>query len=468
MCRFLYDQVGCRPETILEPTAGEGHFLRAALAEFPGASRLYGVEIQPAYASALRAWAVSEPRLTTVQDDIFRHDFPTWLTAHPERELLILGNPPWVTSAELATLNSGNLPVRRNFKDHAGLDALTGKGNFDLAESVILKLLETFHHHRGYLALLCKQAVVRNLLQELPRRRFQVAEVRAYAINAARHFGAAVEAALLVVRLGAPVGAPPAATCTRYDWEAPAAPLGAFGWTGGRFVADVAGYERWRCLDGRSPYEWRQGIKHDCARVMELRAGLVNGYGEPVDVEPEALCPLLKSSDLRRPTAPAPRLWLPLPQRRLGDDTAALPPKLLAYLEGHREAFAARKSRIYRGRPPFAIFGVGDYSFAPYKVAISGMYKEPVFTLVQPVGGRPVMLDDTCYFLGFADRAEAVRIHRLLSSEPVQGFLRAAAFRDAKRPYTKELLMRIDLRRVESLHGGTPGSGQPEEGCAHR
>jgi len=42
----------------------------------------------------------------------------------------------------------------------------------------------------------------------------------------------------------------------------------------------------------------------------------------------------------------------------------------------------------------------GSLFFKPYKVAISGLYKSSHFSLLLPVDGKPVMLDDTCYLLG--------------------------------------------------------------------
>ena len=55
------------------------------------------------------------------------------------------------------------------------------------------------------------------------------------------------------------------------------------------------------------------------------------------------------------------------------------------------------------------------------------------------------MLDDTCYFLGFDDRDTALLVAFLLNSPPMLEFLESIAFNDAKRPFTKDLLMRLDL-----------------------
>ena len=73
------------------------------------------------------------------------------------------------------------------------------------------------------------------------------------------------------------------------------------------------------------------------------------------------------------------------------------------------------------------------------------MYKTPVFRLVEPLDGKPVMLDDTCYFLPCTSHLQAAFITRLLNRPLCQEFLHAIMFTDAKRPITKKLLQRIDL-----------------------
>src|SRR5690606_29601301 len=92
----------------------------------------------------------------------------------------------------------------------------------------------------------------------------------------------------------------------------------------GHLVADAGAYDRAAAVLGRAEPPWRSGIKHDCAKVMELRrdddGALRNGWGQRVDVEPAQVFPLLKSSDLRGGERPIPRRWLVLPQRRLGED----------------------------------------------------------------------------------------------------------------------------------------------------
>jgi hypothetical protein len=91
------------------------------------------------------------------------------------------------------------------------------------------------------------------------------------------------------------------------------------------------------------------------------------------------------------------------------------------------------------------VFGVGDYTFAPWKVCISGFYKKLQFATVGPYQGKPVVLDDTSYFLSCQSEQEAHFIAELLNSRPAREFYSAFVFWDAKRPITIDMLRRLDL-----------------------
>jgi hypothetical protein len=174
--------------------------------------------------------------------------------------------------------------------------------------------------------------------------------------------------------------------------------------------------------------------------------------GRAVEIEPACVYPLAKGTDLVRGRLP-PSHRVIVTQRSLGEDTAWMAveaPRAWAYLHAHRADFEARRSVIYRGRAPFSVFGVGPYSFAPWKVAISGLHKELTFALVGPCEGRPTLLDDTCYFLPFDTESEAQRALAKLRSPAAQAFFRARVFWDAKRPITKALLQRLDLSKVNA------------------
>ena len=181
---------------------------------------------------------------------------------------------------------------------------------------------------------------------------------------------------------------------------------------------------------------WRLASRRICATSGRLNSG-------------GGSFPLLKSSDLANQATPARAVIVP--QRKIGEETAHLAreaPMLWRYLLSHRALFSARKSTIYKAQPDFAIFGVGPYSFAPWKVAISGLYKRLQFALVGPCGGKPTLLDDTCYFLPFEREADARRAMHALASDDARAFFEARVFWDAKRPITKAVLQQLDLQRL--------------------
>jgi len=104
-----------------------------------------------------------------------------------------------------------------------------------------------------------------------------------------------------------------------------------------------------------------------------------------------------------------------------------------------------RKSSIYKNRPFFSVFGVGPYTFSPWKVAISGLYKKLEFVRVPPFCGRPVALDDTCYFFPCRSEEECNLLYEMVTSQPAQEFWSAFIFWDTKRPITAQLLNSLDL-----------------------
>jgi hypothetical protein len=88
---------------------------------------------------------------------------------------------------------------------------------------------------------------------------------------------------------------------------------------------------------------------------------------------------------------------------------------------------------------------VGNYSFAHWKVAISGFYKKLDFKVVGPYAEKPVVLDDTCYFVACKTRDEAFFIDEILNSDIAKDFFSAFIFWDEKRPITVGILKRLDL-----------------------
>ena len=232
------------------------------------------------------------------------------------------------------------------------------------------------------------------------------------------------------------------------------------GFADGMLLADVAAYQRWKHLGGEQVIKWRSGIKHDCSKVMELsREGSKyrNGLGELVELEDSFLFPMLKSSHVAKGVTVSKDRFMLVTQRTVGEDTARIQkmaPRTWEYLVAHADWLNKRRSAIYRNRPPFAVFGVGDYTFAPWKVAISGFYKKLAFATVGPTDGKkPVVLDDTAYFLPCRTQEQAEHLATLLNSLAAREFYKAFVFWDTKRPITADLLSRLDLRRLATELG---------------
>ena len=464
---------------------------------FP-AARALGLEINPRYAARARAALEGRGlahRADVVEKDFFTADWASLLAALPE-PLLVIGNPPWVTNSALGALRSSNLPEKNNFQGHVGLDAVTGKSNFDISEWMLIRLLESLEGRSATLAMLCKTATARKVLLHSWKNQIALGCPAIHGINAARSFGVAVDACLFVCSLGA--GGADAESrlphfCMRYQPEAPARDLAGasgscdggrnlhaeteepecpiypelgkaevsktIGFRDGRLVADAAAFDRLRHLQGEDAYRWRSGIKHDCGKVMEFLAEdgrYRNGLGDLATLEDSYLYPMLKGSEVASLDAVAPTRWMLVTQRHPGEETGGIAeraPQTWEYLQSHARSLDKRASSIYRKRPQFSVFGVGDYTFAPWKVAVSGLHKGLQFRVSGPVRGKPVVFDDTCYFIAAYSAEEADLLARLLRSDLAADFYNSLIFWDAKRPITAEVLGQLGLRKLAAALG---------------
>ncbi|AEW02374.1 hypothetical protein A4D02_00035 [Niastella koreensis] len=452
------------PDVVVEPTCGVGNFILTALHQFETIQFVHAVEIYKPYIYEtqfkildffLNSPGRTIPEIIIHHCNVFDFDFSTIANSHQSKQILIIGNPPWITNAKLSTLNSSNLPEKVNFKKHQGLDAITGKGNFDLAENISLMMLNSFRHNNGYLALLVKSSVIKNILYDQRKNNYSIQTIEQYKIDSKKEFNAAVDAALFACK----TNSAPEYVCTEYDLYNPQQEQLKFGWLGDKFVSNLDEYIHTCIIDGACQFIWRQGLKHDCSAIMELdkiNGHYFNSNNEKVVLEEDLVYGLLKSSDLKSSVINKTRKYTIVTQKKPGQDTSYIEtsyPGIFNYLNSNKEKFDARKSSIYKGKPAFSIFGIGDYSFKTYKVAISGLYKTFHFTLITPQNDKSVMLDDTCYFIGFDNVEFAAYSYCLLNSSYAFHFLKSITFKDAKRIFTKDILMRIDMYKLARAAG---------------
>lgn len=447
--------IGVAPRSIVEPTCGLGAFVIAAERAFPAATTIRGHEINPDYLAELKAKLSEIPnagRVNLQVDDFFAKDWQASI-GDLEGELLVIGNPPWVTSAGIGVIGGANLPEKSNFQAHSGFDAMTGKANFDISEYMMMEMLRWFRGRKGTLAILCKTGVARKVLAHAQRQRSSVVESFLVGIDTKKHFNAAVGSCLLVMRFSS------ASERFNYDYvvydDFVSVKGSHVGHRSGLVVRDVEAFDRSVQYVGKSPQKWRSGVKHDAAAIMEFeRKGgqYVNGLGESIDLEADYLYPLMKGSDVANGERAWRQRFVLVTQKTIGERTEGIraqAPRTWAYLESKRGQLDARSSRIYTDGPPFAVFGVGDYAFRPWRIAICGLYKGLRFRLVGPIESKPVQFDDTVYFISFNTEQEARYVLERITAPEALRLYDSLIFWDEKRPVKTSVLNLLDWSRQE-------------------
>ncbi|MCI8488845.1 MAG: methyltransferase [Lachnospiraceae bacterium] len=435
VCEYIQRQgFAVEAKAILEPTCGVGNFLSAACSIFR-CSNVFGIEINEKYAQLSRE---AVPSAKVVIDNIF--DVNTKQICGTS-DVLVIGNPPWATNADLFY----NLPQKNNFKRLRGIDALTGSSNFDISEYIILQLLGEYKNTNSTICMLCKTSVARNVILEIARSQIRYDKIEMLNFSSNRIFGVSAAACIFIVRLS-PEGGNTSVVCDvkNFDDDSLLDTLIVKDGTLKTLNTQVD-------LEGTCQLAWRSGVKHDCSKVMELNlknGKLINKQKTIVDIERDLVFPLVKSSTFKKPVLTDFTQFVIITQTKPKQDTTYIQyscPRTWEYLNDNMDYFSRRKSIIYKNAAPFSMFGIGDYSFFPYKVGLSGFYKKPLFCLLHST--KPVMTDDTAYFLAFKDYNVAYTMMLLLNSKTVQGFLLSIAFLDSKRPYTVKLLSRLDLKK---------------------
>lgn len=454
ICKRLV-RMGVSPKCVIEPTCGVGAFVIAALREFDAVDSIFGVEVNQEYLSCLDnrlAKVGGAEKVKLIHSDFFQHDWRSFISKC-NGDLLILGNFPWVTNSTQGSIGGENLPEKTNFQKRAGFDAISGKANFDISEWMLLEVLRWFKDRAGSVAMLVKNSVARKVLAQAEGMGITVTDAMMIGIDAKKEFGAMVDACLLVIRIGV------ALQKSEHDYtvyESLMSERGRrVGHRDGLIVGDIDSFNKWKHFVGVAPQKWRSGIKHDASSVMEFTRkspGLYeNGIGEIVELEQRFIYPLLKGSDIGSNKEWRGKFVL-VTQQSVGEPTDAiahLAPKTWKYLQDHCEQLDKRGSVIYKKNPRFSIFGIGDYAFRPWRIAICGLYKKLNFRLIPPIEGKPVMVDDTACYVSFETEAEAQEVLRKLNSDGAVELLSSLIFWDEKRPIKTSILNSFNWSLVD-------------------
>ena len=444
----IINERNIRPNVVIEPTCGLGNILLTAY-NFFQPYKAIGIEINNIYCKSLKKKLKENDDILIINNDIF-DSFDTLKKETNNNNInLFIGNPPWITNSELSSIGSINLPRKTNIKNLRGIEAITGKSNFDITEYIIIRLLDEFKQMKSIFAFLCKTSVARKILKYCWKNIINYNEALIYPIDSKKYFNVAVDACYFVIDA---TNKKTNNECKVFDSIEGKKYINTIGLYQDTMVVNMDTFQSHNYL-GKSNYIWRNGIKHDCSKVMEfdiVNSTLFNGYGEIVDIEDDLLFPLLKSSDIANGKIELRKKVL-VTQRRIGEKTDYIKfkfPKTWQYLNDHITDFEKRKSSIYKNKPNFSIFSIGEYSFYPYKIAISGLYKNINFKMIYPINEKPVMVDDTCNFISCKNESEVNVLFYLLTDERTKIFLDSIIFWDSKRPITTEILNSLDVKKI--------------------
>ncbi|KAM3099628.1 SAM-dependent methyltransferase [Phormidesmis sp. 146-12] len=448
ICHKLLE-LGVNPDVIVEPTCGIGNFIQASAHSFPSASKIIGVERNQNYLQEIRKNSrLQDKRIQIQPGDFFEFDWSSVMKTQCSEKILVLGNFPWVTNFQQGMTGSKNLPKKTNFQNHNGLDAITGKSNFDISEWMLINATQWLQKQDAYLAMLCKTSVARKLLNYIQSKNSNLSYCSTYKIDAKKYFNATVDACLLFCKFDLDSQN---YFCDVFN-SLEADTHYRIGYRNNIPIRDTGSFDQLENLhDPKREAKWRSGIKHDCSSVMEFRKvdnAFMNGLGEVVDIEDTCLFPLVKGSDVAQNRIKSINRYVLVTQRFVGEPTEyiqTLAPKTWNYLETHSDYLENRKSKIHQKSSRFSIFGVGLYTFAPWKIAICGLYKKLDFRLVGQMNGKPIVFDDTVYFLSFEDEQVATQTLTLLTSSPAIDFYSSLIFWDEKRPIKSSILNSLNL-----------------------
>jgi 16S rRNA A1518/A1519 N6-dimethyltransferase RsmA/KsgA/DIM1 with predicted DNA glycosylase/AP lyase activity len=353
VCDYLKNDLKISPDIIIDPTCGIGNFLKTSSEFFPG-KEIWGIDIDK---DKLDEVDRTIPNLKLINDDIFTFRFDDF---DKSRSFLIIGNPPWITNTELSKINSNNVPAKSNYRNEMAIDAMMGDSNFDISESITLKMIDEFRNSDATIAFLCKTVVSRNVFRELIRKEIAYSFIKQLNFNSSKVFKIDADACLFIIGFG---GEPLTdKTCKVADLSDPSQISCRFGYVSGNFYSNIDDIPD---IDGECPFEWRQGVKHDCSSVMELtckNGRLINKNNEEVSIENTLIYPLLKSSNLKVPIVKTSSKYIIITQQRIKQDTDYIKteaPKTWEYLNRNRSILTREKVQFTQN-PQISAFSLSE------------------------------------------------------------------------------------------------------------
>ena len=397
----------------------------------------------------------------------------------------LIGNPPWISWNCLPPvyrqrLENKLLPQYVLFDFH-GQSARLGHSNDDYLSTFTLVTIDRYLKPNGICSFIIKQPLLTNVAGKAFRR-FEIRRssgevtplrvLKAADLRALDPFGIGNETAILVLEKGAPTIYP-----IDYDiWSKPnghleikaerAQPI-ELGDSSSAWIVVSSEWRSTKFMEGPNPYEIRHGLKHDAAEVLifhcvernhdRLRIQRMASDETTYEIEPDWIYPFLQPRHLKKWGRDGHFYFL-MPQRKAGEDNERELlerfPLTHAFLKQFAPQFAARRSKVFLNKPFYGLFGLGQYTHAPYKVCWVGLGFQPRFAVIEEInepvlGKKNVIPDGTIYFMPFQHRDEAHFVCALLNSELVGKFLSARSGK-SKRGLSKKVVEQLALPKFNS------------------
>ena len=155
-------------------------------------------------------------------------------------------------------------------------------------------------------------------------------------------------------------------------------------------------------------------------KVKEIKAYL----------EPDYIYPLIKPNNTKRWHING-YYYMLLPQKKDGENNESHLRvkfnKTYSYLSRFKKELLSRKSKWFKGegKPFYSIFGIGEYTFKPYKIVWCCMSYKPDFSVVSKVqdklmGTKELIPDNTIGNISFDSKEEAHFVCSVLNSEKAE------------------------------------------------
>jgi len=347
ICRhFDFSQI----HRVIDSAAGSCNFLIPLAEKYPHIE-FYGVEKHPRVFRDVEKKLSTYPNLHYFQGDILLDDFPI-----PPCDLY-LGNPPFVNFTDLPEDYREKIrPLwQQNLELPRGFSLLLGHSRADIAQLIFQYTLNTYLTPRGQFGVILPDTLLRGDSAQAgfqqcsgfaPRIIEEIDQNDAFYGTSRPSFfmiGEKGRKAEFPIPCISPEGIRQQLWNRRGKWVLGDGAQWPDSWLGN--------------------YQARQGIN-------TLGANKIFFFKEKPDLEEELLFPLLKSSDVRMWES-RPEAWVLLPYKEgklfSEEDLQMHFPRSWKYLNQHKETLSQRKSRFAR-KHWYALFGIGPYTFAPYRV----------------------------------------------------------------------------------------------------